>query len=400
MTGTPEPIERYLNQKGYKVFDKRDECIHVLPKVIRVVNKDFAFECISKMPDGEKTVYYSTSATRIVSGDKSLVKRLSEINITSDEIGICVSEQSAKRLRKKYKGLREKCAQTKEAILKKRMLPEECRILLTTSCLKEGVNIENDNIKIVFCESHILSDIQQFAGRIRNGLDVLYIISDAKQHEVKDDELHHHYLELHYAIAVGKAAANKYLENAIKNPNSGLFMERDFFDRGDIDAYDLYQGEYSLAAIGGSLMPIYIKMVESANPYLKFNHVTGHFDVFANKYIEQRRVNQILSDCKWLNDISEFSKNNGIEYLERFMQDGVSEDEIIEYCEANLNTILVDEVKEHVLENLRYMMLLEPNAAIKTINKNFDVYRIPYQVDTVYTSREGKNKRGVKIIEK
>ena len=141
-------------------------------------------------------------------------------------------------------------------------------------------------------------------------------------------------------------------------------------------------------------------MVESANPYLKFNHVTGHFDVFANKYIEQRRVNQILSDCKWLNDISEFSKNNGIEYLERFMQDGVSEDEIIEYCEANLNTILVDEVKEHVLENLRYMMLLEPNAAIKTINKNFDVYRIPYQVDTVYTSREGKNKRGVKIIEK
>ena len=204
MTGTPEPIERYLTQKGYTIFDKRDECIHVLPKVIRVINKDFAFECIGKMPDDEKTVYYSNSATQIVSGDKSLVKRLCEMDFTSDEIGICVSEQSAKRLKKEYKGLKEKCAQTKEAILKKRMLPEKCRILLTTSCLKEGVNIENDNIKIAFCESHVPSEIQQFAGRIRKGLDVLYIIFDARQHLVTDDELHQHYLELcwYYADVV------------------------------------------------------------------------------------------------------------------------------------------------------------------------------------------------------
>ena len=399
MTGTPEPIERYLNQKGYTVFDKRDECIHVLPKVIRVVNKDFAFECISRMPENEKTVYYSTSATRIVTGDKSLVKRLSEINITSDEIGICISEQSAKRLKKEYKGLTEKCAQTKEAILKKRMLPEKCRILLTTSCLKEGVNIENDNIKIAFCESHVLSEIQQFAGRIRKGLDVLYIISDANQHTVSDDELHQYYLELHYAVAVGKAAANEYLEKAIKNPNSGLFMERDFFDRGDIDAYDLYQGEYSLAAIGGTLMPMYIRMVESANPYLKFNHVTGHFDVFANKYIEQRRVNQILSGYKWLNDISEFSKCNGIEYLERFLQDEVSEEEIMEYCEENVDTIWIDEDKNDILGYLRYMMFLAPNAAYKTINKTFSMYRIPYRIETVFTSRDGQNKRGIRIVE-
>lgn len=400
MTGTPEPIERYLTQKGYTIFDKRDECIHVLPKVIRVVNKDFAFECIGKMPKGEKTVYYSNSATRIVSGDKSLIKRLCEINFSLDEIGICVSEKSAKRLQKEYKGLKEKCAQTKEAILKKRMLDEKCRILLTTSCLKEGVNIENDNIKIAFCESHVLSEIQQFAGRIRKGLDVLYVISDATQHMVTDDELHQHYLELHYAIAVGKAAANEYLERAIKNKNSGLYMERDFFDRGDIDAYDLYQGEYSLASIGGSLVPMYIQMVESANPYLKFNHVAGQFDVFANKYIEQRRVNQILSEYKWLNDISEFAKNNGIEYIEQSIQDGVSEKQIIEFCEERLNVIWVDEAKDAVLWDLRYMMSLPPNAAFKTINKNLDIYRIPYQIETVYTSRDGTNKRGIRIIEK
>lgn len=400
MTGTPEPIERYLTQKGYTIFDKRDECIHVLPKVIRVINKDFAFECIGKMPDDEKTVYYSNSATQIVSGDKSLVKRLCEMNFTSDEIGICISEQSAKRLQKEYKGLKEKCAQTKEAILRKRMLEEKCRILLTTSCLKEGVNIESENIKIAFCESHVLSEIQQFAGRIRNGLDVLYIISDARQHLVTDDELHQHYLELHYAIAVGKAAANEYLERAIKNKDSGLYMERDFFDRGDIDAYDLYQGEYSLASIGGSLVPMYIHIVESTNPYLKFNHVTGRFDVFANKYIEQRRVNQILSSYKWLKDISEFSKNNGIEYLELSIQDYVSEEDIIEFCEKCLDAIWIDMEKEDILRDLRYMMLLAPNAAIKTINKSFDSYRIPYQLKTAYTSKQGKNKRGIRIVEK
>lgn len=163
---------------------------------------------------------------------------------------------------------------------------------------------------------------------------------------------------------------------------------------------DLYQGEYSLASIGGSLVPMYIHMVESTNPYLKFNHVTGRFDVFANKYIEQRRVNQILSSYKWLKDISEFSKNNGIEYLELSIQDYVSEEDIIEFCEKCLDVIWIDMEKEDILRDLRYMMLLAPNAAIKTINRSLDAYRIPYQLKTVYTSKEGKNKRGIRIVEK
>ena len=33
----------------------------------------------------------------------------------------------------------------------------------------------------MYCESHYADDLTQMAGRIRNGLDTLYVIRDAKQ---------------------------------------------------------------------------------------------------------------------------------------------------------------------------------------------------------------------------
>lgn len=345
MTGTPEPIDTYLKIKNYTIFDKRSECKHVLPKVIQIVDKDYAFKCIASLPKSEKTIYYTTSATQIVRGKNSLINRLNKAGLSENEIAICVSDSSAQRLESDYSGLKELCSKTKGTILKNGALDEHYKILLTTSCLKEGVNIENKDIRIAFCESHVLSEIRQFAGRIRSGLDVLYIISDARQHNVSDEQLHKFYLELHYANYTGKKSANKYIEDIIKNEESGLYITDGYFDRGYIDIADLYQGEYSLAVLGGNLIPMYISLIESTNQYLKFNHLTGLFEVYANRFIEQRRINSILREFNWITDIKDFSAQNGVEFWGQEIMHGVDENEIIEYCKERENIIWVFDEK-------------------------------------------------------
>ena len=181
MTGTPEPIQRLLDD--FTVFDKREECINVMPA----------------------------------------------------KICICMSDYSANILQSDYSGLKEKCKLTRDAIVQDRKLNNQCRILLTTSSLKEGVNIEDENIRIAFCESHLLSEIQQFAGRMRNGLSVLYIISDAKQHIVDDNDVRKFYLELVYAVNAVKTSVNPFIENSIKNPKSALYMEESYYDIGYLE---------------------------------------------------------------------------------------------------------------------------------------------------------------------
>jgi len=267
---------------------------------------------------------------------------LKELGFDESEIAICMSEDKVSELKTEYAGLEEKCALTKETIQETQSLNEKCRILLTTSSLKEGVNIKDTNLKIAFCESHILSEIQQFAGRIREGLDVLYVIFDAKQHAVTDDMLHKNYMEWHYAHKMGKPSANNYLSNEIEKEASTLYFEKEFYDRGALDIAHLYEGEYSLSTLGGSVLPMYIKMIEDSNQYLKFNHLLGRFEVFTNRYAEQWRVNKILcgdKGFKWIRDIEEFATCKGIEYIPQQATEIISEEEIIKYCQEHEGTI-------------------------------------------------------------
>ena len=235
--------------------------------------------------------------------------------------------------------------------------------------------------------------------RIRNGLDILYVIVDARQHDVSDEQLHKFYLELHYANYIGKNSANRYIEEIIKNEQSGLYLPDGYFDRGYVDIADLYQGEYSLAILGGNLIPMYISYIESTNQYLKFNHMTGSFEVYANRFIEQRRINNILSDYNWITEIKDFSCQNGIEFWGTEIMYGVDENEIKEYCSERKNTIWVSEEKKSVKQDLCFMMLLAPNAQLSTINKSLKSFRIPYRIEQRYTTRKGKKTRGIIIID-
>ena len=55
-------------------------------------------------------------------------------------------------------------------------------LFVTTSRNKEGIDINDTDIRHVYIESHCLTDIRQMAGRIRRGAEHLYIITDSKGH--------------------------------------------------------------------------------------------------------------------------------------------------------------------------------------------------------------------------
>ena len=56
------------------------------------------------------------------------------------------------------------------------LLPDDVKIFLTTTKNKEGINIQNTDIKIMFAESSQRAELIQMAGRVRNGLDKLIVM--------------------------------------------------------------------------------------------------------------------------------------------------------------------------------------------------------------------------------
>ena len=80
--------------------------------------------------------------------------------------------------------------------------------------------------------------------------------------------------------------------------------------------------------------------------------------------------------------------------------DSIDTEELLEYCETNSNIIWVEDDKKNIKSNLCFMMLLAPNSQIKTINNALEIHQIPYIMENVETSRDGKNVRGIRIIRK
>ena len=67
----------------------------------------------------------------------------------------------------------DKKKQIEESLKTAELLPDDVKIFLTTTKNKEGINIQNDDVKIMFAESSQRAELIQMAGRVRNGLDEL-----------------------------------------------------------------------------------------------------------------------------------------------------------------------------------------------------------------------------------
>lgn len=404
MTGTEEPVKDILVRDNYKIYDKRNECINVRPHNVEVIMREKALELIRNLPDNQKTIYYTNSTERSIWGKNSLYRKLtSDADFTTDEITVALAEDKAKKIAEKkgnpIPSIAKKSKETKAYIVENHALPENIRVLITTSTLKEGVNIESDNIKIAFCESHVLSDIQQFAGRIRKGLDKLYIINDGFQFMVTPEQQQENFIEVLFDVKLlGKI--NDYLNNQIKNLASPVYdKEYGKYNPDEVMLYDLFSAEDWSIYGTNKAARVFIELVEKSFRYVRFNHISSKFEIFAAAYREQMRICDYFR-TGWEKAVSRFCTNNGIGYVNNTDSKEINIDELSNKLREYLNIKLTDENdKEGLLLLISNSLgLKSDNPKVKTCIEALQEHNIPYTIKQGYTTRKGKNVRYYEVV--
>ena len=178
MTGTLSPIKWLLDDQGNRihVVDYFDRCKHVTPDKVGIISKSVAKrKVVSLLRNGYRVIVFVNTIDSMT----NWVGHLNRNGIGDNAIGLLYAKDEdsvnfTEELVTNRKNLIE-CLEKKE-----RLLPS-VKILLTTSKGKEGININDEDIPCMFCESHYADDLIQMAGRVRSGLDTLFVIRDARQ---------------------------------------------------------------------------------------------------------------------------------------------------------------------------------------------------------------------------
>ena len=189
MSGTPEPLNNLLLKKVKKqtyfhFADYFDLCNHVEPKkvIVRQESKtEEAARVIKKYhKKNRKVIYFASSITNIL----QLIKDLNKKGITEGDIGVAFTSNEKKKEFSDY--MLSKREMIEERLKTEELLPDDVKIFLTTTKCKEGINIQNDDIKIMFAESSQRAELVQMAGRVRKGLDELNVMCELSRVYKKD----------------------------------------------------------------------------------------------------------------------------------------------------------------------------------------------------------------------
>ena len=181
MTGTPEPIDWLFTDELkshhlYKELDLLGVCRHLEPEEVILEPVSFVLQDIHRcLREGKCLIYFAQTIERI----RELLDTLLKGGVDEDCIGIAYADSDQdQNFSKKMVARKE---EIRKSLLNEETLPENIKVFLTTSQNKEGVNINNENIRIMFSESCQRAELVQMAGRLRNGLDTLLVVYDAEK---------------------------------------------------------------------------------------------------------------------------------------------------------------------------------------------------------------------------
>lgn len=362
MTGTEYPISAYLSYFKWNVIDLRKECNSVLPAEIEVISKEQLNSKIAELTG--KTVYFSNTAKNIRKNIyPEMVKRfgigqvaviqspdreemfLEEINLNVEkyiEIEKDINRDIEITPGKVKEIVNEICEDTQKSLINTQLLPEQIKILISTSKLKEGVEIKNEDIDFIFCESLYLTDIIQYYGRIRKSLKKVYIVYDAQQYIIPYNFGEGNY-SWHYAVKT----INKYIE--------------------ELDSSEVYipneKEEFQ-------------SFLDRTHQYIAYSYVYSRYRFFVNRLGGQTVYLRGIKN--WKNELRDYCIEYGInlivpedfweteeEKLEKLLQ------KMKEY-EQNNEFIPASEVKI-LKQEIRAVGKLK-NQKVTTINKFLDKY--------------------------
>lgn len=382
MTGTFEPIEKLIIENGWNIINATNECENNKPNRIVIDSKENILNHIkSKIVGTEKSIYMANSANYMVSYLYEKIYENSEIR--KEEISFAMSDSKVTALVAEGKFHCEehkRLDETFESIINTKKLPSDIKILLTTSRLKEGINIKDKNIKDIYCESHISSDLIQFAGRVRTGVETLYIVNDIKQNNNNDIQ------EIDYMFCKesGVDACNLYLSE---------------IEQADIDLLiDICKISVS-KTIGNIRIKEFVSFIESKFKYIRYNHLENRFELYELRHIS---VEKCLRDLKEYNeDTSKYIKS-----VFGFTDSNVH-DKVLrkKYFEKIGKKIIEDEI-EDILNRLsknkeKYFKIQKDNImriVVKSLklNKGASLILINNELDKMNSSYQIINKKETK----
>lgn len=282
MTGTPAPLDVLdseilpfdaVRSAEYVLFDK---CENVLPKNVAVVSRKAALGILQNLlKAGEKAVYFSNSvATKHSVYENWHIDR-------SVKVGVSFSSDDGKKIIGKEAA--DEMEQLNRYIAGNRRLPDDIQLFVSTSRNKEGINIENKDIRFMFVESHFSADIIQMAGRIRAGVEQLYIICDAKQLCTGVD-----------AIAVDFTTNGIVPVHAASNDKSQGYANEHYLQvcaERKVEEIP-FNSASKLTTYG--VVDSYIDYVHKTFPYVRYSYIQNKF-----AFYEQRRKAEMytLGEC-------------------------------------------------------------------------------------------------------
>lgn len=217
MTGTNEPIENLLSSEikqsaMYNFLDTYGQCMHVEPQIVSLFPvTQVEWHLMQAINEGEQIIYFANSISRIEKVVNTLIKN----GISEENLGIAYADKSPSKSIKFSSTLLEIKKEIEETLIKEEKLPEKIKLFITTSKNKEGININDNNIRFMVSESCEKSALIQMAGRVRKGIDKLVILYDAEQHNayVGKDEMELDYFCLKSAQKYEKEKKSVEIDN-------------------------------------------------------------------------------------------------------------------------------------------------------------------------------------------
>lgn len=229
MTGTADSIQWFFNStrlphEQINLIDKMEECTHVSPEIVTPTTSNAAFtNLLYHYKKGDRVIYFARHINTI----KNLVERLTKQGVSESDIGIAYSDK--RRDEDFSENLVTQKEEIRKSLIEKERLPDNVRIFLTTSQNKEGVNINNEDIKVMFAESTLKSALIQMAGRVRKGLSIFYVVYDIDRDDFEKNEFEA--VRDLYCLQRVRAASKKYIQCSQKKPS----YEHKYFPQQIVD---------------------------------------------------------------------------------------------------------------------------------------------------------------------
>lgn len=393
MTGTPAPIMKYVKTNKWEVIDCLQKCNNVLPRNVAIITRQQAFKIIEKdIKLHKKNIYMSNSAKDIIVGDNSIYNKLvSKYKFNKDEIAICMSDSKESELITDKK-IKEINKQAYESLTKDKKLPEQINVLICTSRLKEGINILDEKVQAVFCESTLLTDVQQFMGRVRHGVNMLYIIRDAKQNYVS-----HNKIEADYCKKSEISNANSYINNII--------MKKKTEEIDDYYFNKLVCPDLPLWLVVKDVND-FIKFIEDKYRYIRYNTITERFELYGARIQEEKRL---VSEHKkeQVKLIENYFTGKDIVTITTNDNKGLSPENrktIVSILEDNIDKEIAGDNKAIFMNSILDLLVEERVNAritkekINDTNKILNNYHIKYFVESVKSRKKENRDKYVLVV--